>query len=191
MPRQPRSYLDDGVYHVTGRATGGERLFLVDIDRVDFTDLFRSTAYGFNWLCRAYCLMGTHYHLILEASREALSAGMQRLNGVYAQRFNYRHDRRGRLFARRFAAYVVRDDRHLEAACRYVLENPVRAGLCERAEELALERLGSAAVISPALRGPGPTTRGERSLRRARSGSGTRERARLASACGSASYPRR
>src|SRR5215211_621769 len=105
MPRQPRSNLEEGIYHVTGRGTGGADIFVVELDRIEFLDLLRTSARRFSWACLAYCLMGTHYHLILEASREALSRGMQRLNGVYAQRFNYRHGRRGRLFEGRFAAY--------------------------------------------------------------------------------------
>lgn len=55
---------------------------------------------------------------------------MHWLNGAYARRFNRRHARRGHLFAERFSAYLVESDRHFEAACRYVIENPVRAGLC-------------------------------------------------------------
>jgi putative transposase len=105
-------------------------IFVVELDRVEFLGLLRTSARRFDWGCHAYCLMGTHYHLILEASREALSRGMQRLNGVYAQRFNYRHRRRGRLFEGRFSAYGLRDDRHFEAALQYVIDNPVRAGLC-------------------------------------------------------------
>jgi putative transposase len=58
---------------------------------------------------------------------------MKRLNGVYALRFNRRHARKGHLFAERYSAYVLRDDRHLEAAIDYVLQNPVRAGLCQEA----------------------------------------------------------
>ena len=130
MPRQPRSNLEDGIYHVTGRGTGGVDLFLVELDRIEFLGLLRISALRFGWGCHAYCLMGTHYHLILEASQEALSGGMQRLNGIYAQRFNYRHRRRGRLFESRFAAYVLKDEHHFEAALRYVIDNPVRAGLC-------------------------------------------------------------
>ena len=135
MPRQARSNLDDGFFHVTARATGGERLFRGDLDLVDFVDLLSSTSGQFLWHCDTYCLMGTHYHLIVRSSREALSAGMQRLNGVYAQRFNRRHERRGHLFEARFSAWVVRNERHLEAARNYVLENPVRAGLCERPDD--------------------------------------------------------
>ena len=54
---------------------------------------------------------------------------MHRLNTSYAQRFNRRHGRRGHLFESRFSAWVIRDDAHLEATCRYVLDNPARAGL--------------------------------------------------------------
>jgi putative transposase len=136
VPRQPRSNLvSEGFFHVTARGTGREPIFVVDLDRLEFSELLRSTSERFLWLCDTHCLMGAHYHLILNASREALSAGMQRLNGVYAQRFNRRHGRRGHLFATRFSAWVVRDEHHLEAARRYVLDNPVRAGLCQQAED--------------------------------------------------------
>jgi len=79
--------------------------------------------------------MGTHYHLVLAASRERLSHGMRRLNGAYARRFNKRHGRRGHLFDERFASFAIEDDRHLGAAIDYVLQNPVKAGLCHDARD--------------------------------------------------------
>ena len=79
--------------------------------------------------------MGTHYHVILSATRDRLSDGMRRLNGAYARRFNKRHGRRGHLFDERFASFSIEDDRHLEAAVDYVLQNPVRAGLCAKARD--------------------------------------------------------
>jgi putative transposase len=130
MPRLPRSHLGDGFFHATGRATFDDALFVDDLDRLDFLQLLRSTAELFDWRCYAHCLMGTHYHLVLEASREQLSNGMRRLNGNYARRFNRRHGRRGHLFESRFSSFVIRDERHLAAAVEYVLQNPVRAGLC-------------------------------------------------------------
>ena len=84
------------------------------------------------WRCHAFCLMTTHYHLIVETERSKLSRGMQVLNGRYAQLFNQRHDRDGHLFRARYAVYVIEDEVGLEASCLYVLENPVRAGLCEK-----------------------------------------------------------
>lgn len=135
MPRRPRSELEDGTYHITARGAGGIPLFAEDVDRLDFLGLLERAVGRFSWTCSAYCLMSTHYHVVLEARRADLSRGMRWLNGTYAQRFNGRHQRRGHLFAARFSAWVVHDERHLEATLRYVLENPVRAGICRLPED--------------------------------------------------------
>jgi putative transposase len=135
MARRPRNLLDGGAFHVTARAGGGLALFEDDIDRSSFIALLGQTAARLRWICHAYCLMTTHYHLLVETNQHSLSTGMHRLNGVYAQGFNRRHARKGHLFEQRFSAYVVDTDEHLEAACSYILDNPVRAGLCDRAEE--------------------------------------------------------
>ena len=110
-------------------------LFVDDLDRIDFLQLLRTTRKRFEWRCLAHCLLGTHYHLIIEASQENLSSGMQRLNSVYAKRFNRRYGYRGHVFEDRFASFVIEDEPHLQAAVAYVHQNPVRAGLCKRAEE--------------------------------------------------------
>ena len=82
-----------------------------------------------------FCLMPNHYHLVVETELWRLSAGVQSLNGVYAQAFNRRHRRWGHLFGERFASWVVEDDAHLVNTIEYVLQNPVRAGLVERAAD--------------------------------------------------------
>jgi putative transposase len=105
------------------------------VDRLTFMQLLRDVVRCHRWNCYAFCLMGTHYHVVVAAERHALSAGLQRLNGVYAQLFNRRHGRTGHLFGGRFHAWVIADERHLHATCAYVLENPVRAGLCATVSE--------------------------------------------------------
>jgi REP element-mobilizing transposase RayT len=79
--------------------------------------------------------MGTHYHLVVEARRDALSAGLHRLHGQYAKDYNARRALFGHVFASRFSARVIERDEYLHDACTYVLENPVRAGLCDRIEQ--------------------------------------------------------
>ncbi len=88
-----------------------------------------------DWTCHAFCLMTNHYHLIVEAERPDLSRGMHRLNGRYAQLFNRRHGRDGHLFRGRYSVYVIDCETRLEASCRYVIENPVRAGLSQTASD--------------------------------------------------------
>jgi hypothetical protein len=76
--------------------------------------------------------MGNHYHLVVETPHADISSGMQELNGRYAQRFNRRYARRGHLFEERFHSVLVEEEGHALSLCRYVVLNPVRAGLCLR-----------------------------------------------------------
>ena len=86
------------------------------------------------WSCLAYCLLDTHFHLVV-ATREAnLGAGMKWLLAPYAQGFNLRHARQGHLFRGRFYSRRIETENHLIAALVYVSLNPVRAGVVERPE---------------------------------------------------------
>jgi len=131
MPRLLRTTLPDGYFHAYSRAVYGAVLFDDDDDHRLFLRLLMRTAKRCTWELQALCLMTTHYHLVLRTTVAYLAGGMQWLNGVYAQRFNKRHDRFGHLFAGRYGARVIESDEYLERACEYVLLNPVLAGLCE------------------------------------------------------------
>jgi putative transposase len=135
VPRILRTTLPDGYFHITARGVEQRSIYLDAEDCRWFLALFGSTARRFSWELYAFCLMTNHYHVVLEATREALSNGVQRLNGVYAHDFNDRHGRWGHLFGGRFRSWAIESEEHLYAACKYVLQNPVRAGLCERAED--------------------------------------------------------
>jgi REP-associated tyrosine transposase len=135
MARMLRSTLPDGYFHAYSRAVFGAVLFGDDADHRLFLKLLMRTARRCTWELHALCLMTTHYHLVLRTPVAYLSAGMQWLNGVYAQRFNKRHERYGHLFAGRFGARAIEEDEYLQRACDYVLLNPVRAGLCDSPEE--------------------------------------------------------
>ena len=135
MPRVPRSRLDDGVFHATGNAVAGERLFRDGEDYERFLVFLASVVRRFKWHVDTWCLMPTHYHLLLRALRDDLSEGMRVLNGAYARSFNKRYGRRGHLFRDRFSAWEVRTEEHLESTRRYILLNPVKAGLCRSSED--------------------------------------------------------
>lgn len=136
MGRTPRSNLPDGYFHVSARGVDRRTpVFRDDLDRMTFLRLARLTVPKFDWTCHALCLMGTHYHLVLEARRVDLSAGLRWLNWTYAMSFNRRHGRFGHVFADRFSAKAIESEEYLHDVCADVLLNPVRAGLCERVED--------------------------------------------------------
>jgi putative transposase len=135
MRRARRELPSPGIYHVTTRGVARTAIFLDDDERRLFLRLLADVVGRHDWRCHAFCLMTNHYHAVVETHLWRLSDGMQRLNGVYAQAFNRRHARTGHLFGDRYASWVVTDEDYLRHACEYILQNPVRAGLCERAEE--------------------------------------------------------
>ena len=137
MARRPRRELTDGVFHATARGTNRTRIVEDAIDCDAFTSLLRRVARRWTWRLYAFCLMPNHHHVVVAATLEHLSRGMHALNGRHATRFNRRHGRTGHLFQERFDARLIDGDAYLEQACRYVLDNPVRAGLTQHALDWA------------------------------------------------------
>jgi REP element-mobilizing transposase RayT len=129
MSRPLRLQLPGGIYHVTARGNARRAIFEDDDDRVRFLVVLASTVARYRMLCHAYCLMGNHYHLLVQTLEPNLSIAMRQLNGVYTQRFNRRHERCGHVLQGRFGAQLVDGDAYLRQVCRYIVLNPVRAGL--------------------------------------------------------------
>ena len=73
--------------------------------------------------------MGNHYHLLIETPNANLSKGMRLLNGNHTNRFNKRHETVGHIFQGRYKAILVSRDSHLLELCRYIVLNPLRAGI--------------------------------------------------------------
>ncbi len=135
VPRRPRPQFPGAIYHVTSRGNRKRVIFVDDVDRGSFLDTFASVVARHGWICTAFCLMGTHYHLALETPAGDLAAGMQRLNSHYAQSFNQRHKDVGHVFQGRYHSVLVEREEHLLALWRYVALNPVRAEACARPED--------------------------------------------------------
>jgi putative transposase len=85
MARRARMELGDGTYHVTSRGNRRQVIFADDGDRRFFVVLLARITRQYDWSLHSYCLLDTHYHLVLESTQPRLSAGMRRLNGTYAQ----------------------------------------------------------------------------------------------------------
>jgi hypothetical protein len=76
--------------------------------------------------------MDSHYHLAIMTPHPNLGRGMGRLDGLYAQWFNHRHDRIGHLFQERYWSELLQSESHMLAVIRYIAVNPVPAGMCQR-----------------------------------------------------------
>lgn len=131
MPIPHRIQAPDVLYHVCSRGVDKQHIFgLIDDDRPFFIRLLGRTVDRYGWRLHAYCLMGNHFHLVLETPHANIAVGMQYLKSVYALWFNDSKPREGHLFERRYWADLLVREEHLFATSRYVVLNPVRAGIC-------------------------------------------------------------
>jgi putative transposase len=135
MARPLRIEFPGALYHVTSRGDGQDDIYRGDTDRQAFLAVFGEVCERFNWWAHAYCLMTNHYHLLVETPDGNLSKGMRQLNGVYTQRFNAEHGRCGHVFQGRYKAIIVQKEAYLTELSRYVVLNPVRAGMVARPED--------------------------------------------------------
>jgi putative transposase len=135
MGRAPRVQVAGGFFHVTALGNRRQPIFLDVIDREKFLLILGDVVFRWPWVCHAYCLMTTHYHLVVETPEQTLSRGMHGLNRRYAQWFNERHDLEGHVFQAPFGSVLIHDDEHFKTVARYVALNPVPAGVCERPED--------------------------------------------------------
>lgn len=129
MARDLRIEFKGALYHVVSRGNAGKPIFTSDEDREIFFRILKRVTSRYGFIIHAYCLMRNHYHLLIETPNANLSRGMQYLNGVYAQVFNRNNNHIGHLFHGRFKAILADKDRYLLELARYIVMNPVRAGI--------------------------------------------------------------
>lgn len=134
MARPLRLEFPGAVYHVTSRGNQGLDVFPDDAHRDAFLGILSSTIKRYNWICHGYCLMANHYHLLIETPDGNLSKGMRQVNAVYTQFVNRKSGMGGHLFQGRYKGIIIEKDSHLLEVIRYVLLNPVRAGLVASGE---------------------------------------------------------
>lgn len=150
MARPLRIEFPGALYHLTSRGNARAPIFLDDEDRHAFLDRLGEVVDSHRWDCCCYCLMTNHFHLLVETPEPNLSRGMRRLNGEYSQRFNRRHDRVGHVLQGRFKGILVERETHLLELARYVVLNPVRAGMCASAEDYPWSSLRAMLGMGPA-----------------------------------------
>jgi REP element-mobilizing transposase RayT len=129
-------------------ATGNERYYLDDADRIGWLRLLTRVLDRFDWRCIAFCQLTTHVHLIVSVPDTSLPLGMKQLNMAYSRDFNARHDRVGQFIRRRYGSRRINDGRDLAGTYAYVVLNPVLAGLCPRPEDWRWSSYGTTLRIS-------------------------------------------
>jgi REP-associated tyrosine transposase len=135
MPRAPRD-VAPGIFHVyTHCVWAVPALFRDDIDRMTFVRRLAHVTAQHAWRCLGFCLMTSHYHMLVEVGDGVLPRAMHGLNLPYARAFNDRFDLKGHVQFDRYGSRRIEDDDDLLDTYAYVANNPVKAGMCATPEE--------------------------------------------------------
>src|SRR4030042_1271433 len=94
-------------YHITSRGDDRKKIFLSDYDFNKFLGYLKSAQDKYRFYLYAYCLMGSHYHLLIETTQPNLSRIMQYINSSYTIYYNKKRNKCGHLFQGRYKSILV------------------------------------------------------------------------------------
>lgn len=129
MPRTARQLSRSCIYHVMLRGINRQNIFEEDADRLCFLKILGGCKKLSGFRLYAFALMSNHVHLLIEPSGESLDTIFRRLGTRYAVWFNRKYERAGHLFQDRFRSENVETDSYFKTVLRYILLNPMKAGL--------------------------------------------------------------
>jgi len=152
MARQARIEYKGALYHLTSRGNAQQDIFITaDEDRLEFLNRLRQSRNRYNVIIYAYCLMDNHFHLLVETPDANVSQFMRHLNSAYTQNFNLSNNRVGHLFQGRYKSILVQKDLYLLELARYIVLNPVRAGMVKAAKDWRWSSYRVTAGLSPPI----------------------------------------
>jgi putative transposase len=135
MARLARSTVIGFPHQVTQRGNFDQTVFEEDGDFQRYLAWLCECAGRYSIEIWAYCLMRNHVHFVCVPKAEGgLAHAFNTLHMKYAQHFNGKKGVSGHLWKGRFQSCML-DDRSVFEEVRFIENNPVRAGIVERAED--------------------------------------------------------
>ena len=147
MARPLRITYPGAFYHVTSRGNERKDIFKSRRDREKFLEYFESAAKRYDAVIHVFCLMDTHYHLLLKTPSGNLPQIMRHVNGAYTTYFNVKRGRSGHLFQGRYKAILVDIDEYAKELSRYIHLNPVRAKIVNKKYDNPLDEVVSSTLL--------------------------------------------
>lgn len=129
MPRTARKISSSNIYHVILRGINRQTIFEDDGDRHYFMTVLKYYKGISGYKLHAFCLMGNHVHLLIEPAGEPLGQVFKRVGVRYVSWYNRKYERTGHLFQDRFRSENVESEQYYRTVLRYILQNPMKAGL--------------------------------------------------------------
>lgn len=136
MPRLPRSYIKTSFFHVITQGINKSYIFEKAEDIKYYIKIMYHLTKEQKIKIVGYCIMNNHAHMLIETEEiKELSKYMQRLNTKYGKYYNKKYNRVGYVFRDRYRAEGIYTEEYLYNCLKYIYNNPVKAGICKKAED--------------------------------------------------------
>lgn len=136
MPRFPRSYIQTTFFHVITQGINKSYIFEYAEDIKYYIKIMYELEKEQDIKLIAYCIMNNHSHMLIKTENiMELSKYMHRLNTKYAIYYNKKYSRVGYIFRDRYKSEGIYSEEHLYNCIKYIYDNPVKAGICQSAQE--------------------------------------------------------
>lgn len=136
MPRPPRIFYAEAIHHVTARGNNQMALFRDAHDFRVYRKLCAIAKKRFGLKIYRWTFMTNHIHLLLQQiGSMGVAEAMHFIQGRYARYFGRKYHWKGHVWENRYTNRIVADERYFRRCAQYIEENPVKAGITEKAED--------------------------------------------------------
>jgi putative transposase len=150
MPRRPRGELRGEIHHVLNRGNNRQAVFHDERDHREFIQAMRNAKARIPIEIYSFTTMSNHFHAVMRPRDiDTLSRFVHAWLSDHASKHNRRYDLPGHIWQGRFKAFPVAGDDHFLTVMKYVLQNPVRAGLVANARDYPWSSLNHRAITDP------------------------------------------
>jgi putative transposase len=128
---KPRYFYKDTFHHLYNRGANKQVIFFDNANYLYFLERLRYYKVKYKIDILSYCLMPNHFHLFVRQIKEELSivGFISCFLNSYTKSINKSYKRSGTLFESKTKSKQIIDDAYFKWVIKYILENPVKAGL--------------------------------------------------------------
>lgn len=146
MPRRERNDAPSTIHHVIQRGNNRNYIYEDTQDKREFLSILSTAVTKYDSVLLQYVLMDNHYHLLIRLGDQPLSIIIWYLNRTYSLYYNKRYNRTGTIYGDRYKSYIVPSSQKFFSTVRYIVRNPVKAGLSSTPAEYRYS--GHASVLT-------------------------------------------
>ena len=151
MPRRKRSDAPNTIHHVIQRGNNRNYIYEDTQDKREFLSILSTAITTYDAVLLQYVLMDNHYHLLIRVGDQPLSAFVRFLNRSYSLYYNKRYNRIGTIYGGRYKSYLLSETEKFFSTVRYIVRNPVKAGLSATPAEYRWSGHASVFIYQPSL----------------------------------------